>query len=82
LPITQLPISVVGAGVVVDVPDLDAALAAREHVARGVADGDGADDLAVRQARQQLELAGHARRAERVGREGGRLHRAVGAHVE
>ena len=60
--------------VVVDVPDLDAALAARVHVARGVADGDGADDLAVRQARQQLELAGHARRAEGVGREGGRLH--------
>ena len=66
-------VGVVGA-VVVDVPDLDAALAARVHVARGVADGDGADDLAVRQARQQLELAGHARRAEGVGREGGRLH--------
>ena len=65
-----------------DVPDLHAALAARVHVSRRIRYRDGAHDLAVCQAVDQLHLARHTRRRERVGRKGSRLDRAVRCHVE
>lgn len=65
-----------------DVPDLDAALAARVHVSRGVADGDGAHHLPVVQGVDLPRVSGDAGSDEGVRGERDRLHLPVGRHVE
>lgn len=65
-----------------NVPDFDAALAARVDVSAGVADGDGTHHLAVIQRVDLTRVTRDARTDERVVGEGHRLHLTVGAHVE
>lgn len=51
-------------------------------MARGGADGDGTDHLAVAQGVDLAGVARDARAQQGVGGKGHRLHLAVGAHVE
>ena len=67
---------------VADVPDLDAALPARVHVPRGVADGHGAHHLPVVQGVDLACVAGDAGSDEGVGGEGDRLHLTVCGHMK
>lgn len=65
-----------------DVPDLDAALAARVHVSRGVADGHRTHHLPVVQGVDLASVAGDAGANEGVRGEGDRLHLTVRSNVE
>lgn len=67
---------------VADVPDLDAALAARVHVSRGVADGHRAHHLPVVQGVDLARVPGDSGSDEGIGGERDRLHLAVCGDVE
>lgn len=67
---------------VADVPDLNAALPARVHVSRGVADGHCAHHLPVVQGVDLASVPGDAGSDEGVGGERDRLHLPIGRHVE
>lgn len=67
---------------VADVPDLDAALAARVHVSRGVADRHGAHHLPVVEGVDLASVSGDPRSDEGVGGEGDGLHLAVCTNME
>lgn len=65
-----------------DVPHFDAALSARVDVLGRVADGDGANDLTMRQCVYLARVARNTWPHKCVRRERHRLHLPVGAHMK
>lgn len=65
-----------------DIPDFDTAFATSVNMARGVADGNGAHNLAVAQRVDLTGMAWNTGADQGIGWEGHRLHLAICADME